>query len=74
MWEYQEYLKCKYRSLELISPLEMLDCLSTQYVDLTLIREEEVDDPCLMYRQSKRHDSVSLAEALDVEGYQKRLS
>ena len=30
MKEYQELLKTKYKSLELISPLEILDCFSTQ--------------------------------------------
>ena len=37
MNSYQQYLKYKYKALELISPDEMLDCSSTEYIDLTLI-------------------------------------
>ena len=73
MKEYQELLKTRYKSLELISPLEMLDCFSTQYVNLTLIREEQDNDPSVMFQQDKKCDSITLADALNVEGYQKQI-
>ena len=73
MMEYQELLKTRYKSLELISPLEMLDCFSTQYINLTLIREEKDNDPSVMFQQDKRCDSITLAEALNVEGYHKKI-
>ena len=71
MKKYQEWLKSKYESLELISPLEMLDCYSTQYINLTLVREEE-DDDHYIFQKRDRCESVTLAEALDVEGYKKK--
>ena len=71
--EYQELLKTRYMSLELISPLEMLDCFSTQYINLTLIREEKDNDPSGMFQQDKRCDSITVADALDVEGYHKKV-
>ena len=69
--KYQEYLKYKYDSLELISPLEMLDCFSTQYINLTLVGKEE-DDDYFMFQKTEICESVTLAEALDVEGYEKK--
>ena len=63
MKEYQKYLKSKYESLELISPLEMLDCFSAEYINLTL------DNDDFMFQRNEKCESVTLAEALDVEGY-----
>ena len=73
MKEYQELLKTRYKSLELISPLEMLDCFSTQYINLTLIREEKDSDPSIMFQQDKKCDGITLAEALNVEGFHKKV-
>ena len=73
MKEYQELLKTRYKSLELISPLEMLDCFSTQYINLTLIREEKDNDPSVMFQQDKKRDGITLAEALNVEGFHKKV-
>ena len=70
MKEYQKYLKFKYESLELISPLEMLDCFSTEYINLTLVGKEDDDD--LMFQRNERCESVTLDEALDVEDYKKK--
>ena len=36
MSNYQSYLKQKYMSMEYVSPFEMLDCFSTNYVELSL--------------------------------------
>ena len=41
MKKYQEHLKSLYKSLELISPLEMLDCFSAQYINLTMCKGEQ---------------------------------
>ena len=38
MRKYHQYLKRKYQLLELISVNEMLDCSSSQYVSLTLLK------------------------------------
>ena len=73
MKKYQELLKTRYKSLELISPLEMLDCFSTQYINLTLIREKQDNDPSVMLQQGKKCDSITLAEAFNVEGYHKKV-
>ena len=40
---YQDHLKCKYDALELVSPHEMLDCFSPQYIDLILIKVNQSD-------------------------------
>ena len=71
MKEYQKYLKFKYESLELISPLEMLNCFSTQYIDLTLVGKEDDDDD-FMFQRNERCESVTLAEALNVEDCKKK--
>ena len=70
MKEYQKYLKFKYESLELISPLEMLDCFSTEYINLTLVGKEDDDD--FMFQRNERCESITLAEALDVEDCKKK--
>ena len=67
MEEYQKYLKSKYKSLELISPLELLDCFSTEYINLTLVRKEEDDN-----FKNKICENITLTEALNVEGYKKK--
>ena len=69
MKEYQKYLKSKYESLELISPLEMLDCFSAEYINLTL-----VDNDDFMFQINEKCESVALAEALDVQGYKKKVT
>ena len=70
MEEYQKYLKSKYKSLELISPLELLDRFSTEYINLTLVGKEEDDD--FTFQKHKICESVTLTEALNVEGYKKK--
>ena len=72
MKEYQELLKIRYKSLELISPLEMLDCFSMQYVNLT-IEEERGNDPTVMFQHSKKCNSIPLVEALNMEDYHKKV-
>ena len=73
MKEYQEFLKEKYDSLELSSPREMLDCYSTEYVNLTLTGKEEGDNYYFMFHKDVNNDNVPLTEALDVEGYKKKV-
>ena len=41
MSKYQEYLKMKYNSLPLLSPEELLECSSSEYVSLLLKRFNE---------------------------------
>ena len=80
MESYQNYLKCKYDTLELISPDEMLDCYSPQYIDLILIK----DNKRKAIRQSRQGfevgvkqgsdlEYITLSEALDVEGVKKKI-
>jgi len=71
MKNYQEYLKYKYESLELISPLEMLDNFSTQYVDLTLVKDNQQWK--IKQEQDRKCDTVNLAEALDVHDSKKKI-
>ena len=73
MKEYQEFLKDKYDSLELSSPREMLDCYSTEYINLTLTRKKEDDDSHFIFRENINDSNVSLTEALDVERYKKKV-
>ena len=73
MKKYQEHLKSLYKSLELISPLEMLDCFSTQYINLTMCKGEEDDYPNFMFQRNERCDSVTLVEALDVDGQERKV-
>ena len=70
MEEYQKYLKFKYKSLELISPLELLDCFSAEYINLTLVGREE-DDDCV-FQKNKICESITLAKTLDVEDCKKK--
>ena len=73
MKTYQDHLKSLYKSLELISPLEMLDCFSTQYINLTMCKGEEDNYPNFMLQQNERCDSVTLVEALDVDGQERKV-
>ena len=73
MKKYQEHLKSLYKSLELISPLEMLDCFSTQYINLTMCRREEDNYPNFMFQRNERCDGVTLVEALDVDGQERKV-
>ena len=80
MESYQNYLKCKYDTLELTSPDEMLDCYSPQYIDLILIK----DNKRKAIRQTQQNfevgikqesdlECITLSEALDVEGVKKKI-
>ena len=71
MKKYQEFLEYEYESLELISPLEMLDCFSTQYINLTLVRKKKEDN--YVPQKGKICDDVTLTEALDVEAHKKKV-
>ena len=71
MISYQQYLKSKYKLLELTSPDEMLDCSSTEYVDLTLIKNRQRQR--IRQVQDGDGDGVTLSEALDVEGEDKKV-
>ena len=71
MSNYQQYLKSKYKVLELISPDEMLDCSSTEYVDLTLIKNRQRQR--IRQVQDGDSDGVTLSEALDVEDEEKKI-
>ena len=71
MSSYQQYLKSKYKVLELTSPDEMLDCSSTEYVDLTLIKNRQRQRIRLV--QDGDSDGVTLSEALDVEDEKKKI-
>ena len=73
MKEYQEFLKEKYDSLEFSSPREMLDCYSMEYINLTLTRKKEDDDSHFMFRENMNNNNVPLTEALNVEGYKKKV-
>ena len=67
MNQYRQHLQCKYESLRLTSPDEMLDCFSSRYISLTLIKAgEEAKFDSQKDNESNR-DDVTLAEALDVE-------
>ena len=69
MSNYQQHLKSKYEVLELSSPDEMLDCASTEYVDLTLITNNQRN----RIKQVQDGKGVSLSEALNVRGQKKKI-
>ena len=85
---YQDHLKSKYNALELVSPDEMLDCFSPQYIDLTLIKDdktqrirqrggprsvEDGNNVGVGVKQDIDSDCVTLSEALDVEKLTKKI-
>jgi len=71
MSKYCQYLKGRYRSLELISIDEQLDCSSSKYVSLTLVKVDRQGRTTST--ENRRGDSVTLTEALDVEGEIKKV-
>ena len=71
MSRYQRFLQSKYRSLELISIDEQLDCSSSKYVSLTLVKIDRQGRTTST--ENRRGDSVTLSEALDVEGEIKKV-
>jgi len=88
MKNYQEYLKCKYELSELTSPDEMLDCFSTEYIDLVLIKDNKrkpikqrsnmsilngQNTAGIRIKQDSDSKYVTLSEALDVEGVKKKV-
>ena len=71
MSKYCQYLKARYRSLELICIDEQLDCSSSKYVSLTLVKIDRQGRTTST--ENRRGDSVTLSEALDVEGEIKKV-
>ena len=71
MRKYCQYLKSRYRSLELISIDEQLDCSSSKYVSLSLMKIDRQGRT--ISTENRRGDSVTLSEALDVEGEIKKV-
>ena len=71
MSKYCQYLKGRYRSLELISIDEQLDCSSSKYVSLTLVKIDRQGRTTST--ENRRGDSITLSEALDVEGEIKKV-
>ena len=69
MNNYQQYLKSKYKVLKLTAPDEMLDCASSEYIDLTLIKNKQQK----RIRETGGGDSVTLSEALNVQGQEKKV-
>ena len=68
MNHYRQHLQCKYESLRLTSPDEMLDCCSSQYISLTLVKAgEETKTNSRYINENERDGNVTLTEALDVE-------
>ena len=71
MSKYCQYLKSRYRSLELICIDEQLDCSSSKYVSLTLVKIDRQGRTTST--ENRRGDSVTLSEALDVDGEIKKV-
>ena len=73
MRKYGQYLKDRYRSLELISIDEQffLDCSSSKYITLSLVKIDKQGRTTTT--ENRRGDSVTLSEALDVEGEIKKV-
>jgi len=71
MRRYREYLECKYESLELTSIDEKLNCSALEYINLTLVKVDEQGRH--LSEEDKRSDTVTLSEALDVEGEKKKV-
>ena len=68
---YQQFLKNKYESLELISIDEQLDCSSSKYISLTLEKMDRQGRVILAVDRDKKGDDVTLSEALDIGGDRK---
>ena len=71
MSTYRKFLHSKYKSLELISIDEQLDCSSSKYVSLTLVKIER--QRRTTSTQNRKGDSITLSDALDVEGEIKKV-
>jgi len=71
MRRYREYLECKYESLELTSIDEKLNGSALEYINLTLVKVDEQGRH--LSEEDKRSDTVTLSEALDVEGEKKKV-
>ncbi|XP_065917658.1 protein NLRC3-like [Dysidea avara] len=71
MRKYCQYLKGRYRSLELICIDEQLDCSSSKYVSLTLVKIDRQGRTTST--ENRRGDSITLSEALGVEGEIKKV-
>ena len=69
MSSYQQYLKSKYKVLELTSPDEMLDCASTEYIDLALIKNNQRK----RIKRVQDGEGISLSEALNVQEQKKKI-
>ena len=76
MRRYREYLECKYESLELTSIDEKLSCSALEYINLTLVKVDKqkrnLSEEDLL-QEKKRGYTVTLSEALDVEGEKKKV-
>jgi len=71
MIKYQQFLKNKYESLELISIDEQLDCSSSKYITLTLEKMDRQGRVISAVDMDKKGDDVTLSEALDIGGDRK---
>ncbi|XP_065918383.1 protein NLRC5-like isoform X2 [Dysidea avara] len=71
MRRYREYLEYKYESLELTSIDEKLNCSALEYINLTLVKIDEQERN--LSEEDKRGDTVTLSEALNVEGEKKKV-
>jgi len=71
MRKYQQFLKSKYESLELISIDEQLDCSSSKYITLTLEKMDRQGKVISAVDKDKKGDDVTLSEALDIGGDRK---
>ena len=62
--KYQQYLKCKYESLELFSVGENLSFVTSQYIQLSLIKINGQRRTTLNFSDSRRGDCITLSQAL----------
>ena len=84
MSNYRQQLQDKYKSLQLTSPDELLECRPSEYVNLKLTlvdkrtkrnREELVSGLLsnVIKKQSSQEATLTLADVLDVKGKEKKL-
>jgi len=70
MNNYQQQLKCKYRSLKLTLHDEILDCYSAKYIDLMLLKGAHKQQNRIL---KEPHNSITLHQALNIEKEEKKV-
>ena len=67
MKHYCQHLQYKYESLKLTSPDEMLDCCSSHYISLTLLKFDDQITNDSVDNEKEKGDDINLSKVLDLD-------